>query len=205
MSWNGKVRCIKDDTGNFFTVNKIYEVTNGTILNNYGRNESFENVDNFNSMSVATFEEVKTPVLCEILNVELNEKFKLTESNYTLDNLYWVDESGNFRCDSKYNEFPAHMVVDILKGEYTIVKLPFYQLTEDEITILSGLYLNDYEYIARDKDNDLWAYQLEPLEDESGEYDADDGDYIAKLNNEFFKQVQWGNILDIKAELDRLN
>jgi len=219
-SWNGKIICTQSFYGNVFNEQEIYNIKNGCFQKGIFDKE-FENIDEINSYFSAKFEEItennyvnlnkrcnynvsksdlpnKIPVLCEILNVEPLKKFGIQLSKEK----YYIDTYGHLltECGTSKDEYVPYLI----SGEYKIVKLPFYSFAEDERIIMKGLLLNDYNYIARDEDNDLWAYQLKPLEDESGEYDADDGDF-SKLNNGFFKQVQWGNVLDIKAEIDRLN
>lgn len=209
--WNGKVKCIVALT-NGFTKNKIYEVLNGYIRdeNNTLRGRYYD-VDDLNDDLASQFKEVvkeiSKPKLCEILGVEVDEKFKIDFKFRISDSEYYINDKGNLvqignNFDTGANEF----VVPLINGEYTIIKLPFYQYSEAEITTLSALWINGYKYIVRDEDdNGLWAYDGKPKQ-YSGFYDhSEETDYSVSLNNDFFKNVTFGNALDIEIELSKIN
>lgn len=73
----------------------------------------------------------------------------------------------------------------------------------NELITMCALYLNDYTYIARDKCGKLWGYQGYPKQLETM-YDYGNGDYIVSLNDDFFQQIQWGNVLDVELELSKI-
>lgn len=210
--WNGKVRCTQSSSISF-TEGKIYEVTNGYLKDNQGFMYSKRhNIDDLNDSLASQFEEVVTvesvskPKLCEILGADVDEKFKIDFKFRISDSEYYINDKGNLvqignNFDAGANEF----VVPLINGNYTIIKLPFYQYSEAEITTLSALWLNGYKYIVRDKDNDLWAYDNIPKQ-YSGFYDhSEETDYSVSLNDDFFKNVTFGNMLDIEFELSKIN
>lgn len=204
-NWNGKIRCIKN-CGNF-TVGDIYEIKNGQFCNIGNDSYKYENITVLNLIYRSQFEEVKIPKLCEILGVEPNEEFEIRYKSGEVfdDENFHITYDGHLsRYNKTYEEYNItdRYIANLINGEYEIVKLP--QFSEAEITIMSTLYLNDYYYIARDKCGDLWAYEDEPEECELNEYLSNKG-HPYNLNANFFKQVQWGNVLDIKSELDKIN
>lgn len=212
--WNGKVRCFNDDNGFGFTKNKVYKVINGTIINDkgvkqpysYKEGHKYENIDELNEDLCLMFEEIFTPKLCEILGVEVDEKFKIDFKTHISDYEYFINDRGNLlQIGENFNDNANNLVVPIINGEYTIIKLPFYQFNEDEIITLKALWINGYEYIARDNDDDLWAYDGMPKEDD-GVYDNEiEWYYTVKLNSDLFQQVQGDIVLDISFELSKVN
>ena len=208
-NWNGKIKCTYNNSD--FTVGKIYEIKNGELIDDV--KYSFGYYDNINQINVdlcSQFEEVKEtkiPVLCEILSVEPLKKFGIQfnfNNNQISKERYYIDTYGHLLAEGGVSKDAC--VPYLISGEYQIVKSPQYQFTEDELTILSGLFLNNYSYIARDKDGRLWGYDTEPIEeDDESIYDNSDGELACKLNDEFFQQIQWGNVLDIENEITKLN
>ncbi len=72
---------------------------------------------------------MKKPKLCEILNVEINEKFNIDNGIYVSNFNCWVNEYGRLLTDSPYNKSPYSKfnyidseVVKIINGDYKIVK-----------------------------------------------------------------------------------
>ena len=47
-----------------------------------------------------------------------------------------------------------------------------------------------YKYLARDLDNELWAYKFPPKKGDT-QWVAVDGDYIKKINIDIFQEVNW--------------
>lgn len=207
--WNGKVRCFNDDNGFGFTKNKVYKVINGTIINDkgvkqpysYKEGRKYENIDELNEDLCLMFEEIFTPKLCEILDVEVDEKFKVSGEDLT----FRINSNGDLVSDALVVNYPE-IAVDLINGKKKIIKLPFYQFNEDEIIILKGLWLNGYKYIVRDKCGDgLWAYDGKPTQ-YSDFYDhSEETDYSVSLNDDFFKNVTFGNMLDISLTLSKID
>jgi|GEM_PF-4490078 len=201
-NWNGEVECIESGT-NSFTEGKIYEVTNGYLKDNddfvRGR---YSDINVLNEDLASQFEEVKDiPKLCEILGVDVDEKFKVSGEDLT----FRINSYGDLVSDALVVNYPE-IAVDLINGKKKIIKLPFYQFNEDEIIILKGLWLNGYKYIVRDKCGDgLWAYDGKPTQ-YSDFYDhSEETDYSVSLNDDFFKNVTFGNMLDISLTLSKID
>ncbi len=208
-NWNGKVRCFKENGFNF-TKNKIYDVINGTIINDKGekpyKDYKYKNIDDLNEDLCLMFEEIPKPKICEILGVDVDEKFRLLddqENEFHKNDEYYINDKGRLLLNG-YDL--SEKLADIINGYNLIIKLPFYQFNEDEIIILKGLWLNGYKYIVRDKCGDgLWAYDGKPTQ-YSDFYDhSEETDYSVSLNDDFFKNVTFGNMLDISLTLSKID
>jgi len=77
-------------------------------------------------------------------------------------------------------------------------------LSENEIITMSALFLNNYTYIVRDKDDGLWAYDGKPTQYGDFYDHGEETNYSVSLNDNFFQQIQWGNVFDIKFELSKI-
>lgn len=199
--WNGKVKCIKSNS-NGFTKGKIYKIINGYLENDNGFVYNYSDINALNEDLASQFEEVKDiPKLCEILRVEVDEKFKVSGEDLT----FRINSYGDLVSDALVVNYPE-IAVDLINGKKKIIKLPFYQFNEDEIIILKGLWLNGYKYIVRDKCGDgLWAYDGKPTQ-YSDFYDhSEETDYSVSLNDDFFKNVTFGNMLDISLTLSKID
>jgi len=106
-------------------------------------------------------EEVKKPRICEILGVEVNERFKLKSSNGNIllqeeylisKNGYFLDEDG--RCTPSIG-------IDTINGNFTIIKLP--QYTEEEQRDFKALKVLGFGWIAKDEGGAIWAYSSKPI------------------------------------------
>jgi len=209
-NWNGKIKCIENDGD--FTEGQTYDVRNGVIISDsevqLGR---FSDLTTLNKCLNSQFEEVnevKIPALCELLDVEVNEKFKIKDNRGNIINsIYFINSDGYlYSQPDKLAGRVNTVAMALINKEMEIIKLPQYQFSENEITILSGLYLNDYKYITRDEDGDLWGYKNYPKQlEHTYDYNNDDDDCLADIKDEFFQQVQWGNILDIEYQLSQIN
>ena len=69
------------------------------------------------------------PRLCEILEVGVNEKFKIKTNAYTSSFNFWVNEHSHLLTDSPYGKSPYQEfnyaddeVVKIINGDYKIVR-----------------------------------------------------------------------------------
>lgn len=178
-NWNGEVRCIQSSSISF-TEGKIYEVTNGCLEDNrgfiYGE---YCNINKLNETLASQFEEI-----C-----------RKNSLNGIIDQINTLSDS---------LQKISVQISTFLEGKNPI-KLPFYQFDEDEIITLKALWLNGYEYIIRDKDDGLWAYDGKPTQYDDFYDHSKDTDYSVSLNDDFFKNVTFGNILDIEIELSKIN
>jgi len=96
----------------------------------------------------------------EMLGVEPNEKFKVKGEC----DLYYVDENLKVKHIDKDGRKLIGMIVSLsslLAGEHEIIKLPKYELSDEEIIILLNT-CTDYNWVARDKDNILFLFKEEP-------------------------------------------
>lgn len=191
--WNGIVKCTQSSSISF-TEGKIYQIVEGYLNDNhdstYGK---YYDIDQLNDELASQFIEIgyvgdaPEPKLYEDY---LTKKYNgiLRQINTILDDLQKISVE----------------ISTFSEGENPL-KLPLYQFDEDEIITLKALWLNGYEYIVRDDDDDLWAYDGMPKEDD-GVYDNEtEWDYAVKLNSDLFQQVQSDIILDISLELSKIN
>lgn len=177
-NWNGEVRCIQSSSISF-TEGKVYKITNGYLKDNQGFiYGEYYNINKLNETLASQFEEI-----C-----------RKNSLNGIIDQINTLSDS---------LQKISVQISTFLEGK-TPIKLPFYQFDEDEIITLKALWLNGYEYIVRD-DDDLWAYDGMPKEDD-GVYDNEtEWDYAVKLNSDLFQQVHGDIILDISFELSKVN
>ncbi len=209
-NWNGKIKCIKG-LFTYFTEGKIYEVENGCIIDNdktlwSNVGKTYENLNDFHTSNGTglLFEEVKDiPKLCEILGLKPNEKFKINFNNeLNFFPVYYINNEGHLIFNTTKENFDEH-VPSLINGKFTIIKMPRYHFTEDEIIIMKTLLLNGYHYITRDKCSDLFAHTEIPEECEEGDYLSDG--FCCKLNRYFFEQIRGERVLYIDDELKRLS
>lgn len=225
-SWNGNIKCIKAMSYDL-TFGKIYEVKNGKFISDdeyqFGIFHNYNNIDELNNNLYSQFEEVKEnnyvnqnkrcnsnvpktdlpnkiPVLCELLGVQPNEFFIIKFADNYISGEYFISNQG-FLFNTNGNLVNEYIPY-LLNNKYQLIKLPFYSFNEDESITLKGLYLNGYYYIVKDKDSELWASEKLP---EIGTKNYYLGGEYCLLNKDFFQQVQWGTILDIKVELDKIS
>lgn len=92
-----KIRCIKAETDNF-TTNKIYEVINNRVKNDFNFNESteFNNIDSFNSNMRSKFELVqqKQSNKQESTTIKLIDKDIVALRNAQFKHLEKIDRIG---------------------------------------------------------------------------------------------------------------
>ena len=101
--------------------------------------------------------------VAELLGVELGEKFKINFHGDISSDEYFIDENSIHEvCDGRVNDYCYPLLIALLNGSDTVVKLPKNILTEKEKEYLSSIispfrnrveciskydYRSKYEYI----------------------------------------------------------
>ena len=92
-------------------------------------------------------------------------------------------------------------IIDLDKAMETLKRLREYEEKEREkiahnykidegIFLLEGLLERGFEYLARNKDDELWTYDAEPNKLTQSWADVD-GEWAEKLGEDYFPEVQW--------------
>ena len=113
--------------------------------------------------------------VAELLGVELGEKFKINFHGDISSDEYYIDETSIHEvCDGRVNDYCYPLLIALLNGTDTVVKLPKNILTEKEKEYLSSVispfrnsveyfsklnYRNNYEYI-KIKYNEIYDAQF---------------------------------------------
>lgn len=126
-----------------------------------------------------------------MLGVEPNERFKI-ESEHE-NHIYYIDENLSL-CLIGYDFGSVHTVLDILKKEIEIVKIPKYEFTKDEKNILKGLKLLKFNYIVRDEDERLTAYTDKPEKNYTLSIWQYEFGEITYVNPNMFNFIKWEDL-----------
>ena len=113
--------------------------------------------------------------VAELLGVELGEKFKINFHGDISSDEYYIDENSIHEvCYGRVNDYCYPLLIALLNGSDTVVKLPKNILTEKEKEYLSSVispfrnsveyfsklnYRNNYEYI-KIKYNEIYDAQF---------------------------------------------
>ena len=113
--------------------------------------------------------------VAKLLGVELREKFKINYAGDISSDEYYIDEISIHKvCDGRVNDYCYPLLIALLNGSDTVVKLPKNILTEKEKEYLSSVispfrnsveyfsklnYRNNYEYI-KIKYNEIYDAQF---------------------------------------------
>lgn len=122
----------------------------------------------------------------DMLGVELNERFKLDNSKYCYT--YYIDENLIVRIDKTNNPSICN-VLDIIREDIKIIKIPKYEFTKEEKKILRCFKQIGYNYIARDEDGELALYSNKPYK-KTTMWNYHDGEYI-DLRIKMFESIKW--------------
>ena len=91
--------------------------------------------------------------VAELLGVELGEKFKINFHGDISSDEYYIDENSIHEvCDGKVNDYCYPLLIALLNGSDTVVKLPKNILTEKEKEYLSSIispFRNRVESISK--------------------------------------------------------
>lgn len=144
------------------------------------------------------------PEIAKMLGVEIGEEFFVVEREHTK---YKLDlESGFMYSDTLGNRWnrAANTLNELLLNLSTIKKLPKKpQLTEGEKAILRNLP-NEYKWIARDEDKDLYVFENEPYKSEFYWYDKNMTYIDTNIFRYLFQFIKWDDDNAYKIE-DLLN
>ena len=91
--------------------------------------------------------------VAELLGVELREKFKINSHGDVSSDEYYIDETSIHEvCDGKINDYCYPLLIALLNGSDTVIKLPKNILTEKEKEYLSSIispFRNRVECISK--------------------------------------------------------
>ena len=115
---------------------------------------------------------MKKPRLCEILGVDVNEEFilKTEYGEIPIDCKYHISEDGCFLSENNFNS--PNMGLETINGKFKIVKLPKY--TDEQKEIFRALKTLGYNYIARDSDYSIYAFEKKPVKKLKYYWSSDD-------------------------------
>ena len=97
------------------------------------------------------------------------------------------DDMHVFKIDNlnlKISQDIAKFIIDLIYDKIIVIK----KLTEDEMITLTALKINNYNFIARDKNNSLYAFQNKPNR-ESKIWSANYPYF--KIKSELFINIDW--------------
>jgi len=153
--------------------------------------------------------------IAEGLGKEINEEFEVTYCPYKFRITYnglqekymkgWIHDNG---ADLK----------KILENPIVIIKKPkLNKITDRQMSILNALYILGFKWIAKDKENGIFAYSLKPVkysirwyfdskEDDDCENKCCIGDFNSFPMKELFNLVSWEDEepLEIKKALKKV-
>ena len=97
--------------------------------------------------------------VAELLGVELGEKFKINCAGYISSDEYYIDEATIHEvCDGRVNDYCYPLLIALLNGSDTVVKLSKPVLTEKEKEYLLSIirpfkdrveYISKYDYRSK--------------------------------------------------------
>lgn len=100
--------------------------------------------------------------VAELLGVELGEKFKINFHGDISSDEYYIDENSIHEiCDGEVNDYCYPLLIALLNGTDTIIKLPKNILTEKEKEYLLSIirpFRNRVEYISKHSYRDNYEY-----------------------------------------------
>ena len=100
--------------------------------------------------------------VAELLGVELGEKFKINFHCDISSDEYYIDENSIHEvCDGKVNDYCYPLLIALLNGTDTVVKLPKNILTEKEKEYLLSIirpFRNRVEYISKHSYRNNYEY-----------------------------------------------
>lgn len=100
--------------------------------------------------------------VAELLGVELGEKFKINFHGDISSDEYYIDENSIHEvCDGRVNDYCYPLLIALLNGTDTVVKLPKSILTEKEKEYLLSIirtFRNRVEYISKHSYRNNYEY-----------------------------------------------
>ena len=100
--------------------------------------------------------------VAELLGVELGEKFKINFHGDISSDEYYIDENSIHEvCDGRVNDYCYPLLIALLNGTDTVVKLPKNILTEKEKEYLLSIirpFRNRVEYISKHSYRNNYEY-----------------------------------------------
>lgn len=156
-----------------------------------------ENADTWHFVWPDEFEPITKPRICEVLGVEVGEKFRVVDEKIGFNTReLMVDEKGLFTAGGSavaVNIILCHAI----NHPETIVKQSC--LTPDELTICETV---GAKWVSRDKDNSLFVdlWDAEPLKVGTS-YDLHDDGHVtqlAKIRAAIFRSVKPGDCICVE-------
>ncbi len=142
-----KVRCIENQ-GKGFTVGKIYNVADGQITTDSGSksDHSYTSVEKLNSFFSSQFELVPDrPRICEVLGVEVGEKFDFIDEGGTMQfKGYYVNENGNIVTAGNHGMSSQPRLEALINGKIKIIRTP--QFSAGRVALLRLCVNAGYPY-----------------------------------------------------------
>ena len=132
-------------------------------------------------------EEVKKPRICEILGVEVGEKFNIKYSIFSPFKL--MNDDGFELKDRNNQSWSVDSLIKIINNPEWIEKLP--KWTDEEKEILKALKVLGFGWIARDNNsniNFLYAFSVKPYKKHNVWINED---RIYTLNEKLFSFIKW--------------
>lgn len=112
---------------------------------------------------------------------------------------FYTDDLKSYRCFKEYDVVEVYLIQpksnDLLNSNFMNLSVRFVVWKREEYTnkqkeIFKALKALGYKYIARDKDGDLFAYEIEPRKGHLWWYADKDG-RECELDKEAFKLIKW--------------
>lgn len=157
--FNAKVKCTKP-ASDLVTLGKTYEIKDDYIvLDNGHAYGSYRDFNDFQSSYHSLFELIPDrPRICEVLGVEVGEKFDFIDEGGTMQfKGYYVNENGNIVTIGNNGMSSQTRLEALINGKIKIIRAP--QFSEDE-KALFRLYVSASHPIFKRYGNHVEAWNV---------------------------------------------
>lgn len=188
-SWNATVRCHVMRGSRYLTDGKVYFVKNGVLIDdegnhyNGGKVHSLEELNGISSPAVS-FELVPDlPRIFSLLpDLKPWEHFKVKGFNME----FWFDDDGVLLTEGDGQQaYCLYALTGIFNDPNCIIRS--LQFSEDDTATMRQLVKAGLPWVARDSNNDLYAFSKMPTQS-SGYFDGTEDDDTG-IPNAFFPQI----------------